>query len=70
METWFIESISNGKLLSVSYSILRCDRDANITGREFGGGVLIGLHEDIKYDVVETSSFKLNVSLVDSFIYN
>lgn len=42
-ETWLNSSINNSELFSNEYVVFRRDRDANLTGMERGGGVIVGI---------------------------
>lgn len=42
-ETWLNSSIYNSELFNNEYVVFRRDRDANLTGMERGGGVIVGV---------------------------
>lgn len=64
-ESWLDSSIDDLEILPSSFNVLRSDRDFGLTGRRTGGGVLIGLSDAFKYEIIDTSTFRDLVPLVD-----
>ena len=64
-ETWLNCSFLNSELFQSNYSVIRDDRNASLTGRSRGGGVLIALKESLNYSIVDTSNIKKLTPLID-----
>lgn len=64
-ETWLCDSINSSEYFPSSYNIIRCDRRFDAVGRATGGGVLLGLHNSILYDVLDTSHLGACAPLID-----
>ena len=60
VETWLREGMEDGELIDTDvYSILRCDRNFEHTGKSRGGGVLIAVEYTIMNIKKKASNFEL-----------
>ena len=66
-ESWLNSSVGDCELFPATYNIIRSDRKFDIVNKRDGGGVLVGLSDKIKFEVMDTPTVLL-VPLIDVII--
>lgn len=52
-ETWLDSDINDSELFDCRYTVYRCDRNKQITGKTTGGGVLVAVHKKHKSQQIQ-----------------
>lgn len=67
-ETWLVPQISDDEFIDSRYSVFRCDRDRQATGKMDGGGVLVGIRRELqasRYSLSDKTNDLLMPTVVD-----